>query len=271
MRNPVSEDVIRAHLEGTSTAGFYALKPDNTTRWVVLDADQHEGRENLQEAWKQLTARGISAQLELSRRGGHLWVLLEPMAAHVARRLIFGALPDLGPTEVFPKQDRLESHARVGTLVRGPLGIHRLTGERYPFVDPISLKPVSNSITGTVDYLADAPRITTAQAAELLAALLDEAKQSPAGPVAALTPDGKLPGRRSVIQEINERIGDLYAFVAQYVELDDAGRGSCPFHPPTSTHPLRWTVSGVSGRASTRATPRQAGTLEGMPSSSTAA
>lgn len=236
VRNPVSEDVIRAHLEGASTAGFYALKLDNTTRWVVLDADQDEGRERLQEDWKQLTARGISAQLELSRRGGHLWVLLEPMAAHVARRVIFGALPDLGPTEVFPKQDRLETRARVGSLMRGPLGIHRLTGQRYPFVDPISLKPVCTSIVATIDHLAEAPRITTAQAAELLAALLDEAKLPPAGPAAPLTPDGKLPGRRSVIQEINERIGDLYAFVAQYVDLDDAGRGSCPFHPPDE-HP----------------------------------
>ena len=31
---------------------------------------------------------------------------------------------------------------------------------------------------------------------------------------------------------LKDRIGDLRTFVSQYVQLDDAGRGPCPFHPP---------------------------------------
>src|SRR5881396_2726169 len=72
-RTPVTADVIRAHLRGTITAGWYALTPDNTTRWVVLDADRADGLDQLQDAWKQLDARGLPGQLERSRRGAHLW------------------------------------------------------------------------------------------------------------------------------------------------------------------------------------------------------
>src|SRR5579862_3970689 len=72
-RQPVTDDVVRDHLQGQITAGWYSLQPDNTTRWVVLDADQEDGLARLQDAWKKLDARHISGQLELSRRGGHLW------------------------------------------------------------------------------------------------------------------------------------------------------------------------------------------------------
>src|SRR4051812_45339907 len=63
VRSPVTDAVIRSHLQGELTAGFYALQPDHTTRWVVLDADREDGLDQLQEAWQQLDARGISSQL----------------------------------------------------------------------------------------------------------------------------------------------------------------------------------------------------------------
>src|SRR4051794_3917184 len=81
----VSERVIRSHLTGGITAGWYALKPDNTVRWVALDADRDDGLEQLQQAWQKLEDKGISSYLELSRRGGHLWVLFQPIPAKVAR------------------------------------------------------------------------------------------------------------------------------------------------------------------------------------------
>jgi hypothetical protein len=52
--------VIRTHLLGSITAGFYALTPDNTTRWVALDADREDGL-------------------------AHLWILLGPIQAKLAR------------------------------------------------------------------------------------------------------------------------------------------------------------------------------------------
>jgi len=78
-RAPLTHEVIRAHLLGNITAGLYALTPDNTVRWVVLDADRDDGLEQLQDAWQQLGTRGITSHLERSRRGGHLWILFEPV------------------------------------------------------------------------------------------------------------------------------------------------------------------------------------------------
>jgi len=49
-RAPVTDHVIQAHLQGRITAGWYALAPDNTVRWVTLDADREQGLEQLQEA-----------------------------------------------------------------------------------------------------------------------------------------------------------------------------------------------------------------------------
>jgi hypothetical protein len=87
---PLTPDVVRAHLVGTITAGFYALTPDNTTRWVVLDADREDGLAQLQWSAQQLDTRGINSHFELSRRGGHLWILFEPIQAKLAKALSYG-------------------------------------------------------------------------------------------------------------------------------------------------------------------------------------
>jgi hypothetical protein len=174
-RSPVTDDVIRAHLEGSVTAGWYALSADSTTKWAVLDADREDGLQQLQRAWHSLSVRGLPSHLELSRRGGHLWMFLEPMPASIPRRLLSGIVGDLSGLELFPKRDRLDA-TRVGNLVRGPLGVHLLTGHRYPFTDPLTLRPRGESATDMLEKLDAAPRISIAQAGEQLAALLDVAK-----------------------------------------------------------------------------------------------
>ncbi len=63
---PLTPDVIKVHLLGGLTAGFCALTPDNTTRWVVLDADREDGLEQLQWRAQQLDTGGISSQVECS-------------------------------------------------------------------------------------------------------------------------------------------------------------------------------------------------------------
>ncbi len=241
-RSPVDDGVIRDHISGRKTAAWYALSLDNTIRWIVLDADREDGVEQLQDAWRRLDQRSISSQLELSRANrGHLWVLCEPIAAYVGRQLLLGILPDLPDRiELFPKQDQIRP-GQVGSGVRGPLGIHQLTGERYPFVDPVSLKPISATSTGIIEFLAESPRLTALQAAEQLARLLDEARHPPA---VRITPPirelARYRGRLSADQ-IKDQLGDIRSFVSRYVDLDEAGRGRCPFHednrPSFAVHP----------------------------------
>jgi hypothetical protein len=200
-------------------------------KWVCLDADSSDGIERLQDVWKTLDTQRISSILERSRRGGHLWVLFEQVEAQAARRLILGSLPHLQDVEVFPKQDRLTDSIRVGSLMRGPLGIHRLTGKRYPFLDPLSLLPVSRSVVGTLDFLAQVPKVNLNQVAQAKIFLYSEPGE-----------DLSAPGRSFVkrplspIDKLKQRIGDPYIFISRFIDLDEQGKGHCPFHPP-DTHP----------------------------------
>ena len=66
-RELVDPEVISQHLRGEITAGWYALRSDNTVRWVALDADRQDDLEQLQLAWKQLDR--LTGQQELHRLG----------------------------------------------------------------------------------------------------------------------------------------------------------------------------------------------------------
>src|SRR5207249_610134 len=118
---------------------------------------------------------------------------------------------------------------------RGPLGVHLLTGRRYPFLDPISLRPVSQSVQATMEYLQSVARVSVGQVEEALAALR-HGPESPAPHQVRphFVPATELDHGRglSPIQRLKERMGDPYAFISQFVELDEMGQGHCPFHPP---------------------------------------
>jgi len=224
---PVTHEVILRHLKGELTAGFYAMDSDSTVRWLALDGDQTDSLEHLQEAWKRLDQLQIPSYLEGSRRGAHLWLFFEPLPASAARRFVLSLLPELQGVEVYPKRDELDGTVRLGSLVRGPLGIHRRSGQRYPFLDPVSLKPVSSSLFGMLGYLLQAERVRHEQLAEL--------PTSPQLPAPLPAHQEPTRGRRralSPLDRLKTQIGDPYAFIGQFVALDSAGRGHCPFHPP---------------------------------------
>lgn len=231
--SPVNDEVIKAHLEGKITAGWYALDQASTAKWAVLDADSADGIERLQSCFRSLDQLGVPSYLEQSRRGGHLWIFLErPIPGEGVRQLVSAALPDLGSIEVFPKQDSLDGK-KVGSLIRGPLGTHQLSGGRYPFLDPLSLKPLARTTLTTIDALMDVERLSVKRASEIISAL--QVPQNPSQePGAPLPPVGgeqrQLPS--SPIEQAKETLGDPYAFIAQYVDLDASGKAHCPFHPP---------------------------------------
>ncbi len=251
VNEPVTSALIESHLKGELTAAFYALKPDNpspdvrerrpnpdnaTCKWVVVDADREDGLELLLDYHRALRRRQVPSHLESSRQGrGHLWIFTEPMSAKVARATIKGLLPDL-PTEsveLFPKQDRLSGKG-VGNCLRGPLGMHRKTGQWYPFVSPRTLKPVASSIDGNLQFLTRAQKLSLAQAAELLAEMALERAKQPPNQDLVFRPNQN--PSYSPQERVLERIGDIYSFVSSFVRLDNTGRGSCPFHPP-DVHP----------------------------------
>ena len=91
----------------------------------------------------QLTQDRVESALEMSKRGGHLWIFLAiPLLARKCRIYIYDLAQRLGVPvkgsglaegiEVFPKHDEIQEGA-FGNALRGPLGIHRGAKRRFWF------------------------------------------------------------------------------------------------------------------------------------------
>jgi hypothetical protein len=134
---------IQDHLAGHITIGLYAISPQSqSAKWIAMDADNADARRDLVRLQKELFEDGIESLMEQSRRGGHLWTFLsEPLPAKLCRLYVLNVARRLGIAvkrdrtdgiEVFPRQDELQPGA-YGNAIRGPLGIHRASMQRYWF------------------------------------------------------------------------------------------------------------------------------------------
>jgi len=140
----LTADTIRRHLEGEITIGLYAINPiTQRSKWVAIDADYPNAMEDLLKLQYSLQQDRVEAALEMSKRGGHLWILMErPALARECRIYIYNLALNLGVRikgaglgegiEVFPKHDELRE-GEFGNAIRGPLGIHRGANRRYWF------------------------------------------------------------------------------------------------------------------------------------------
>ena len=135
---------IRRHLEGEITIGLYAINPaTQRSKWVAIDADYDDAMADLLKLQYFLQEDKVAAALEMSKRGGHLWIFMErPTLACQCRIYIYNLALRLGVRirgaglaegiEVFPKHDELRE-GEFGSAIRGPLGIHRGANRRYWF------------------------------------------------------------------------------------------------------------------------------------------
>lgn len=224
VRKPLSSWHLLHHFQGDFTLGLYAPSESGTTRWACLDTDAEDGLEQLRKVALTLRERGVAACLEASRRGGHLWVFLEPVPVRMARALLQEMARLAGVSgQVFPSSEHGLS------LMRAPLGIHRKSGERYPFLDSETLKPVARDLKGQLAYVKGFRRLSRAKLMTLLAQLFSE-HQRPEF-IALSVPPGR--GRRA-----SQRAARLLAavgvesIVSLTTRLDRRGRGACPLHSP---------------------------------------
>ena len=135
---------IRRHLEGELTIGLYAINPSTQrSKWVAIDADYDGAMEDLLKLQYFLQQDNVEAALEMSKRGGHLWIFMEkPVLARECRIYIYNLALKLGVRirgvglaegiEVFPRHDELRK-GEFGNAIRGPLGIHRGANRRFWF------------------------------------------------------------------------------------------------------------------------------------------
>jgi hypothetical protein len=140
----LTAETIRKHLEGSLTVGLYAINPSSQRcKWVAIDADYKNAMEDLLKLQYQLLQDNVEPALEMSKRGGHLWIFLAtPLLAKDCRIYIYNLALTLGVPvkgaglvdgiEVFPKHDELDPGS-FGNAIRGPLGIHRGASRRFWF------------------------------------------------------------------------------------------------------------------------------------------
>ena len=173
VREPVTPSVIKQHILGNHTLGFYQLRMDNTVSFIAFDVDIPKGlipslitdsRE-----WNAANARIIKYGLSVSEKaakmdtaayiehsgfkGCHCWILLDrPMPAATARKFATyllkeaGSPPEGASVEIFPKQVSLNKDG-LGNLIKVPFGLHRRSGKRALFIEPASGEPAGDQLS----------------------------------------------------------------------------------------------------------------------------
>ncbi|HZU65897.1 MAG TPA: CHC2 zinc finger domain-containing protein [Ktedonobacteraceae bacterium] len=230
VQEPLSLSLLAAHLCGQWTLGTYLLDAQSTCRFAVFDADGEMGLEQLAALSCELAHSGIPSVLEASRRGGHLWVhLREPTPAALVRAWLVPSAVALG-VELYPKQDML-APGGSGSLIRLPLGVHRLSRGWYPFVAMDSsgnLVPVGETVAECCTWLCQQVQPVAVPVEVAVAGQTTAGK----GPVESGEVRGSAPmashGRYASIRAWCQA-QDLVEVIGRYVVLDQRGLGSCPF------------------------------------------
>ncbi len=226
---PLTYSLLEEHLQGVQTLGTYVIDEQGTCRFAVLDADTSDGVTVLAGVQERLREAGVPSYLEASRRGCHLWVFCDRLvsASHL-RRWLLPYCPAWN-VEFNPKQNA--SQGGYGSLIRLPLGLHRLSGRRYPFFtwhlgDVPHKVPVARSLQKTLAWLSSIKRATVPD--EHTLPLLPKAWGQDPPPSLAKTPGGVTASPTATIENWCAS-QDPYQVIGRCVRLDARGLGCCPF------------------------------------------
>jgi hypothetical protein len=218
---PLTPSDIMQHLAGAVTYGTYVMDRTGRCRFAVFDDDTADGLSRLAQVQTALLHDGIPSYLEQSRRGGHLWVLLlVPVLASLLRSwLLPYALPEM---EFYPKQNEGVGY---GSLIRLPLGVHRVTGKRYPFVRPDGERfvPIASSLHTTLAALATFERVEPPKLAPIVQARTPHTQS-----FSSFQPAPTFRRNRLTIRQWNAAHDPLQV-IGRYVSLNSFGVGCCPF------------------------------------------
>ena len=182
---PVSDDVVRSHLQGKDVtrlekpepfvAGIYPLMVDETCWFLAADFDKQSWQRDALAFLTTCREKGVPAALERSRsgNGGHIWIFFsEPVLASEARKLGAHLLtetmercPDLGfesYDRLFPSQDTMPIGG-FGNLIALPLQNGPRHNGNSVFVDD-GLRPYDDQWA----FLSSLRRMSRAEVANLV-------------------------------------------------------------------------------------------------------
>lgn len=150
VKAPVTDQVILAHLTGRRPYGVYLLVNDRTQA-IAADFDTKDPSP-AKEFVSRTSAYGIPAYIERSKsKGHHAWIFFqeESVLALKARKVVTHILreADQAQTEVFPKQDRLDTTVQYGNFINAPLFGTLVPHGKTVFVHPETLDPYPDQWT----------------------------------------------------------------------------------------------------------------------------
>jgi len=230
IREPLRPELIHDHLNGHITLGAYVLDAESHARYIVYDADDAAWMDQLLQMGEAIKREGVTAYVEKSRRGGHLWLFFESdISGKDARAFGAGLLAyhDIENVELFPKQNRLFSGP--GSLIRLPFGVHRKSGRRYGFYH-VDGRPLASTLREQIRLLATPHTVPL----PFFEQFRDYAVQGEAelyrGSAATknitqVEIDDDMPVSKRI-----KAAAPLRPFVENFVQLSTQGTGLCPFH-----------------------------------------
>jgi hypothetical protein len=160
--------IMKNHVKGKNTVGFYQIGLDDKVKWICFDIDDHNGERGAEAVKAEihklegvLAKYGIPFLLEASGSPNsyHIWILLKPTKTFNAYRFSRQIASEAKvKCEIFPKNRGLSKNTKYGTLVKVPLGINRKTNVKSQFLDPTTFQPYPDfvPIPGIV-HLREAP------------------------------------------------------------------------------------------------------------------
>ena len=146
-KRPVTAETILNHLKGRRHYGVYLLVKDSI-RAIAADFDHHDPTKPL-EFVRTASHFQLPAYIETSKsKGFHVWIFFQNggVKAFKARLVVKAILDqiDSSHTEIFPKQDSLDSRASFGNFIYAPLFGRLVPEGRTVFIDHQTLDPFPN-------------------------------------------------------------------------------------------------------------------------------
>jgi hypothetical protein len=230
---------LLAHLQGKETLALASRDELGQCRWVCIDADAPEGLSQLHLAQQTLEEHGLPSLLEQSRRGGHLWLFFSlPQAVALATGVVQRVLDTLYRSHHLPSVlEVYPDHTELGHAVHMPLGIHRRTGVRYPFLDSTGVRIDLGDLPAAMALVMAQPAIRPEQLRAVAAHLGASDQVTSHLPVAASPPVEAAPSSTTsaVIRWVDAQVNllDLLEELAPATDMRLAGHGYlgwCPFH-----------------------------------------
>jgi hypothetical protein len=135
-REPLTPEVIVDAFRRNVGVGAYMQRPDGLTHVCAIDFDTDDGWQRARALRDVMDAHRAFAYIEPSRRGAHLYSVLEdPIPARTIRRALRGFLAEALIDDQDPKVEIRPSHDEIkvdgfGSPIRMPTMPHPKTGKR---------------------------------------------------------------------------------------------------------------------------------------------